>query len=176
MVSRNGNLKLLQATPGFEQQPKATKSSGKENIGLGQQANRFSPVCCVRPPAPLPPLPDCYVGHPLPCLLIPLSPADGKVGWWKGARDAGSGVRRLRSRNPASVSPAPAVWLPMSEAAVCAGVRPPASRVFAWLPQAPRLAASRSPLCPSAVESSPHTPAGSDRSSLWFSLPLGRLL
>nr|KAF6304026.1 hypothetical protein mMyoMyo1_009005 [Myotis myotis] len=60
----------------------------------------------------------------------------------------------------------------MSEAAVCAGARPQASRVFAWLPRAPHLAASRSPLCPSAVESSPHTPAGSDRSSLWFSLPL----
>lgn len=30
------------------------------------------------------------------------------------------------------------------------------------------LAASRSPLCPSAVEHSPYTPAGSDGSSLWF--------
>lgn len=69
--------------------------------------------------------------------------------------DAGSGVCRLSSRSPASVSPAPAVWLPVSKAAVCAGVRPQASRVFSWLPQTPRLAAGRSPLCPSAVESSP---------------------
>lgn len=69
--------------------------------------------------------------------------------------DAGSGVCRLSSRSPASVSPAPAVWLPVSKAAVCAGVRPQASRVFSWLPQTPRLAAGCSPLCPSAVESSP---------------------
>lgn len=54
VVSRNGNVKRLQATPVSEQQPNATGSSAGENIGLGLQANRFSPPVLCPPSRPAP--------------------------------------------------------------------------------------------------------------------------
>lgn len=145
MVSRNGNLKLPRATPVFEQQPKATKSSGEENIGLGQQANRFSHVCCVLPPAPLPPLPDCYVGHPLPSLLIPLCPP--QTARWDGGKaramlarvcaGLAAGTRHRYLQPPLSGCRCPRLLCVLGCAHKHQGCLHGCLRHRAWLPAAP---------------------------------------
>lgn len=59
----------------------------KRNIGLGQQANHFSPrVLFPSSCSPSPHLQDCYVGHPLPSVLVPLRPPRRQGGGGKAGR------------------------------------------------------------------------------------------
>lgn len=99
---------------------------------------------------PYPPLPDCYTGHPLPSVLVPLCPPR-----WQG----GMVERPRRPRHQDLSSPSIRLSL-CSRLAMCAGMYPQRRGVFLWPPQTPHLAASLSfPLCPSALDSSltPHS-------------------
>nr|KAF6425244.1 hypothetical protein HJG59_009287 [Molossus molossus] len=91
---------------------------------------------------------------PFPSVPVPLCPA--QAARWGGGRAWEMRTRGLQasSRNPASVSPGSILCLPPAQGCPCAGMHHEHQGVFLWLPQTPRLAASLSPLCPSAIESS----------------------
>lgn len=112
---------------------------------------------------PYPPLPDCYTGHPLPSVLVPLCPPrwqGGMVEWWKGLGDPGIRI----SPAPLSVCPCAQGWPCVPgcthsvEGCFCGRHRRPT-----WLPVS-------HPLCVPLplMARSAHTPARSQRSSLWF--------
>lgn len=115
-----------------------------------------------------------------PLSQLPFVHLDGKVGWWEGRGDVGSGACKGIAAGPRHQHVScPLVHLSLLKAAPSPGpVRhhmcrdgPKSILWCLWLPQMPHLAGSLSlPLYPSALESSPHTPARSGRSSLWFSL------
>lgn len=72
-VDRNGNLKLCSKPLPVFKQFKAMKASGeKGRLDLDSKQTISLRVFCFLPPCP--PLPDCYTGHPLPSVLVPLCP------------------------------------------------------------------------------------------------------
>lgn len=161
------------------------KSSEKRDGGLGRQANHFSPCVLFPSSHPHPPLPDCYMGHPLPSVpVLPCPPCQ------PGApveRQGRRGLGRLRSLGTPGIGVSPARLprlslcsrlprlhpSPSPHVPECARQHPVVFPCRAWLPASPSL---RVPLpCKAA-----HTSARSSRSSFWFSLhcfaPSGLLL
>lgn len=93
---------------------KVIQSSGERHVGLGQKANRFR-VFSVLLPAPHPPLTDCYMGCPLPSILVHRCPTRRQDG---GPRKAGEvWVRWMRGLS--SQNPGPASWIPLAFLSVC---------------------------------------------------------
>lgn len=118
----------------------------KRNIGLGQQANHFSPYVLFSSSCSSPTSPRLLCGTPTSLCTGSLCPPEGKVGWWKGMGDAGSGAcaglaagplhqyLRPRCLPAAGRKAAHVCWdVPMSvRGCFCGCLRHPA-----WLPASP---------------------------------------
>lgn len=162
MVSRNSSLKLCSKLLPVFKQFKATKSSGDKEHWTWSASK---PLLSMRS------VPFLLLTHlsqtvlwdtHFPLYWFPCVPPGGKVGWWKGVGDVGSGACGSPHRSRRAPLSAP-----MLTAARVLGCTHKHQGVFCGSSDT-SLGCQPLPSVSLAVESSPHTPP-SDRSSLWFS-------